>query len=90
MQPDRTGLPNLQRILSPTRWRAPAAALLMWLPATALCAQIELEAPVAETAPTSEDLNGVAAAADGEIIAVGDGATAEVSFTFNVEVVALS
>lgn len=48
---------------------------LISLAALPLAAQIVLDTPVEEFPPTTEDLNGVASAPNGEIIAVGDGAT---------------
>jgi len=47
----------------------------LFFSAPPLAAQIELDRPVEEFPPTSEDLNGVAGAPNGEIIAVGNGAT---------------
>ncbi|MCH9651658.1 MAG: hypothetical protein K0U98_25755 [Deltaproteobacteria bacterium] len=51
------------------------ATFLLGLLSTPLSAQIVLDSPVEEFPPTSEDLNGVASAPSGEIIAIGNGAT---------------
>ena len=75
MELDRPVFPSrLRTVPLSLLWTSIAAALLC-LPALPLAAQIVLDAPVEEFPPTTEDLNGVAGAPSGEIIAVGNGAT---------------
>ena len=63
------------RTVSSTLLWAFGAAILPWLAAPASLARIELDKPEEEVPPTSEDLNGVAAAPNGEFIIVGNNAT---------------
>ena len=61
--------------LSPSVFLGSVVTVLLSLSAPPLSAQVTLGPPIEEFPPTSEDLNGVAAAPSGEMIIVGNAAT---------------